>query len=51
MDGKTALVTGAGLINNAAVAAAISVSDLAGANLSFLPRSDPADCCGLIGRR
>ena len=53
MDGKTALVTGPAdvLINNAAVAAAISVSDLAGANLSFLPRSDPADWCGLIRRR
>ena len=54
------------LINNAAVvaplganpgiertqwAAAIGVGELAGANLSFLPRSGPADCCGLIRRR
>lgn len=68
MDGKTALVTGAGRCadHNAAVvaplganpgiertqwAAAIGVGELAGANLSFLPRSGPADCCGLIRRR
>jgi hypothetical protein len=38
-------------IERAQWAAAIGVSDLAGANLSFLPRSDPADRCGLIRRR
>ena len=38
-------------IERAQWAAAIGVSDVAGANLSFLPRSDPADCCGLIRRR
>jgi hypothetical protein len=38
-------------IKRAQWAAAIGVSDLVGAKLSFLPRSDPADCCGLIRRR
>jgi hypothetical protein len=38
-------------IERAQWAAAIGVSDVAVANLSFLPRNDPADCCGLIRRR
>jgi hypothetical protein len=38
-------------IERAQRAAAIGVSDVTGANLGFLPKSDSADCCGLIRRR